>query len=174
MPNLIQDILRRPTLRRIRRNHGLEHATIHILSGRYPQTTLIGRSDHKGFFLYGEVPSESVEEAAEEALVRLRSGDWRLALHPNCGTNLVTAGLLAGTASFFSLLGNRNDGWRQRLERLPLALASTMLALVVAQPLGRAAQQHITTESDPGPLKVTGIKRLNEGFSTVHRVLTQD
>jgi hypothetical protein len=96
MPSLLDH----PTLLRIRRNHALEHATIHLLSARPVRTLLVGRSDSRGFYLMGEVPTDDVESAVLQALARLRAGEARLAVHPNCGTNLVTGAALAGTASF--------------------------------------------------------------------------
>ncbi|MCK4740661.1 MAG: hypothetical protein KAS80_00085, partial [Anaerolineales bacterium] len=61
-----------PALSRIRRNHGLEHATIHILSQQFPNRRFIGRSNTRGFFLYGDVPADALESAVQEALRRLR------------------------------------------------------------------------------------------------------
>ena len=62
----------------IRRNHALEHATIHLLSARHPHLSLVGRSDTAGFYLFGNVPTELVDEAVHEALSRFArvSTDW--------------------------------------------------------------------------------------------------
>jgi hypothetical protein len=156
----------------IRRNHALEHATIHLLSRKHPQTQIIGRSDRRGFYLYGELPTDEIYSTAQEALERLRSGEHRLAIHPNCGTNLVTAALLAGLASFASLSGASKEDWRARIERLPLAIFMTTLALIIAQPLGRSAQKHLTTDSDPGRLEIIGIRKVSSFGGTTHRVFT--
>jgi hypothetical protein len=161
-----------PVLSRIRRNHGLEHATIHILSARHPRTTLIGRSDSAGFYLYGNVGPEEVRIAADQALARLRAGEHALALHPNCGTNLLTAGVLAGTASFASLLGTRRDRWQDRWERFPLAVLGSVFALIVARPLGMALQRHVTTQGDPGGLEITSVEPVRAGAPGLLRVLT--
>jgi hypothetical protein len=170
--NLLKRLLNRPILSRVRRNHGLEHATIHVLTERYPNTTFIGRSDGRGFFIYGQVPTEAVRNAVKEALERLRSGERDLAIHPTCGTNLVTAGILAGTASFLSLLGTKEEDWRERLKRLPTAIAATTLALIIAQPVGRAAQEYLTTEPNPGSLEIVAVHPLRSGRGNVHRILT--
>ncbi|HEY7688370.1 MAG TPA: DUF6391 domain-containing protein, partial [Dongiaceae bacterium] len=122
MARLFDRLLANPTISRIRRNHGLEHATIHMLSAQHPRTTLIGRSDADGFYLYGDVSADDIRLAAEAALARLRAGEHDLALHPNCGTSLLTAGVLAGSASFFSLMGTGRERWRDRFDRLPLAV----------------------------------------------------
>ena len=70
-----------PIVSRVRRNHGLEHATLHILSQRYPKRSLAGHSDTGGFWILGDVSIEDVYEAVEEALSRLRNGEKHLAVH---------------------------------------------------------------------------------------------
>ena len=172
MNDVVQDLLNQPRVGRIRRNHALEHATIHVLSGRFPNKSFIGRSDPKGFFLYGDITRDEVRTAVDEALARLRRGDSHLAIHPNCGTNLVTSGLLAGSASFFALIGIGNKNWRQRLERFPMAITFTMIALIIAQPLGKAVQKHITTDGDPGQLEIIEVQEMHGIQGTTHRVLT--
>lgn len=174
MKSILQRFLQQPSISRIRRNHGLEHATIHLLSQKYPDRSFIGRSDTNGFWLYGNVPTSTVSETIDEALTRLQQGEHQLAIHPNCGTNFVTAGFLGGTASFLSLAGSEDEGWSSRIERLPLAITLTTIALIVAQPLGRAAQRHITTQGDPQNLRIKHIERRQDGATTLHRVLTQD
>ena len=67
--------LERGAFSRIRRNHGLEHATIHVLSRMRPRARMAGHSDPGGFWLLGELSSEDVYTAVEEALTRLRAGE---------------------------------------------------------------------------------------------------
>ncbi|HRX05321.1 MAG TPA: DUF6391 domain-containing protein, partial [Anaerolineae bacterium] len=94
------DILNAGFLRRVRQHHAVEHATITILMARNPGLQLVGgRSDHRGFYIYGPVQTSALSTAVEEALRRLKNGEARLAIHPNCGTNLVTTGTLAGVAA---------------------------------------------------------------------------
>ena len=89
------------TINRIRRNHGLEHATIHVLSEGHKRFSAQGNSDHRGFHLniYGDVTEEEVAAAVAEAHRRLRAGERHLAVHPNCGTVLVTTAMLATLAA---------------------------------------------------------------------------
>ena len=89
-----------PIVSTVRRNHGVEHATIHVLASRLQNLSLVGHATLDGFNLYGEVEADQVEFAANEALRRLRAGDSRLVIHPNCGTNFATAGMLAGIAAW--------------------------------------------------------------------------
>src|SRR3990172_8390126 len=108
----------------VRRNHALEHATISILLGRLgPGVRMVGRATRNGFYVYGDVPTDRLEEAAAEGLARLKRGEAGLAVSPLCGTNLAVAGLLAGGSSLLALGHNRS-----RLERLPNVLLSAMVA----------------------------------------------
>ncbi len=168
MPSLLDH----PTLLRIRRNHALEHATIHLLSARPVRTLLVGRSDSRGFYLIGEVPTDDVESAVLHALARLRAGEARLAIHPNCGTNLVTSAALAGTASFLVAGMTRRRRWTDWLDQLPLALLAASMGLIVAQPLGTLLQRRITTEARPGSLQVLSVQRLRRRSPSLHRILT--
>ncbi len=172
MLNRLAKLLNQPILMRIRRNHGLEHATIHMLSAKYPRTPIAGRADINGFYILGRLPTDAIAESAEEAAKRLRNGEGHLAIHPNCGTNFLTAAVLAGLTCFATLLGGRTDRARDRLERLPLAILATVLALIIAQPIGSAAQRHVTTSSDLGGLNITEVRQLRRGRTTVHRVRT--
>lgn len=157
-------------LDRIRKNHGLEHATIHLLSARYPHTPIAGRADRNGFVIIGTLPTESIVESVNEAVARLRAGQSHLAIHPNCGTNFVTGALLAGTASYLSLLGGSTSQWRDRLERLPFAILATALALLIAQPLGTRAQKHLTTSGQIDGLEVVKVRR---NGARIHRISTR-
>ena len=58
-------MLKKSPISRIRRNHGLEHATIHVLSEANPRRRLIGRSDYGGFWLLGEVSTEELALGSE-------------------------------------------------------------------------------------------------------------
>ncbi|MBE9507029.1 MAG: hypothetical protein IMY86_03185, partial [Chloroflexi bacterium] len=49
-----------PPVSRVRRNHALEHATMHVLSERYRNLRLVGRSSLWGFYIYGNVPTEDL------------------------------------------------------------------------------------------------------------------
>lgn len=169
---MISRLVHHPAFARVRRNHGLEHATIHILSKRAPHVTLVGRADRRGFYIYGDVSTQTVRDSVTEALDRLQRGEHHLAIHPNCGTSLVTSALLAGSSSYLAFLGLKEQNWRERLERLPLAIMMTLVALLVARPLGRTIQQNVTTLGEPGDLEVVDVQRLMDGKATVHRVLT--
>ena len=168
----IQPVLDTPFVRHVRRNHGLEHATIHILSRNIKQLRVVGRSDARGFYLYGDVPTEAIESAVREALGRMRQGEHDLAIHPNCGTNLVTAASLGAAAVFAALAGSERDRGG-KLSRLPLVVMGIMGAMIMSQPLGARIQRDVTTLGDPADLEILGIKRQKRGNMTIHRVQTR-
>lgn len=172
MTNYLESLPASSIFSRIRRNHGLEHAAVHLLSQKNPGTPMGGRSDAGGFWLIGNLDTDQVKAAVAEALSRMKKGEKRLAVHPNCGTNIATAGSLAGMAGMLALLGV-GKRWQDKLDRLPLAMTLGTLAMVIAQPLGTLLQAEVTTSGLPGTLTVTNITRHQRGRLTLHRVETQ-
>jgi hypothetical protein len=160
-----------PVISRIRRNHGLEHAAIHILSKKHPGVSLVGHSDPSGFWLIGNLKTEQVQDGVQTALDRLRRGERKLAVHPNCGTNFVTSGVFAGLAAAASLLGARRA--TDKFARLPMAMALATLALIAAQPFGFIVQERITTSGDPGELEIAEIIPSRRGRLNAHRIVTR-
>jgi hypothetical protein len=152
----------------IRRNHALEHATIHVLSERHPGLRVVGRSDWAGFTLFGPVDTADVTSAIAAALLRLRAGECHLAVHPNCGTNVSTGVVLAGLASFGALHGKR----RSRLQKALQLVAGLGAAFILAQPLGVRVQEHLTTSADVAGLRVTSVRRQERGSLVMHRIRT--
>lgn len=169
-----QPLLNFTPIRRTRRNHGLEHATITVLARRVRGLQMAGRSDASGFYLIGNVPTPQIESAVHEALHRLRSGEHGLAVHPNCGTNLVTTALVVALVALLGTAGTtRKNFW----DRLPLVMLGVMGALLYAPALGFGLQRHFTTDGDPGDLTVHSIQRRTVplpagGTLVVHRVRT--
>src|SRR5438046_10399091 len=125
--NVLDDI---PIVSTIRRNHGLEHATIHVLTGHHQRLSMVGHATLEGFNLYGDVETAEVEKAANEALARIRSGEKRLVIHPNCGTNFATAGMVAGLAAWAASMGRSNSS------KLPRMMLASTVGLIFAMPLG--------------------------------------
>ena len=162
-------ILEIPLIARIRRNHALEHATIHVLTQHNPRRHLMGRTTANGFYVYGEAEIEEVAAAVSEALARLRQGEHDLAVHPRCGTNLATAGVLAGLSSFVVMSGRS----KSRLVKLPQVVLAATMAVIAAQPLGLALQKHVTTLADVEGVTIEGITRQQRGQAVVHHVRIQ-
>jgi hypothetical protein len=170
--SLTDSLLNSPTISRIRRNHALEHATLHILAQRYPGKRMAGHSNPGGFWILGDIPAEEIRSAVETALDRLQAGEKHLALHPNCGTNIAVAGIAAGLSASLAMLGSGNRK-RDKLERLPLALTLATFGLIAAQPLGAALQARVTTCADPGDLKLVDVIPREGGLLKAHRVVTE-
>ena len=76
-------LLDSPLIKKIRRNHGLEHATVHVLHRRLGRISVVGHSDWNGFTLYGPIDTSEIKLAAHEALRRLRQGETELAREYN-------------------------------------------------------------------------------------------
>ena len=169
---LLQSFLNFPVVSQIRRNHGLEHATLSVLASKHPLVRLVGHSGPDGFWIIGDIPIEAIREASNEALSRLRSGEQNLAVHQNCGTNFVTAGMLAGLAAGIPMMVSAKDT-RQRMERLPLAMLLATLAVIFGYPFGTVIQEHITTSGQPGNLQVTEIIPSLSGKMNAFRVRTR-
>lgn len=165
-------LLENPTISRVRRNHGLEHATIHLLSRRLPGRSFAGHSDANGFWLMGEVETEVLADAVTEALARMRNGEHSLAVHPNCGTNFATYGVAAGLAAFLGMAG-AGSRFRDKLERLPIMIFLATLALIFSQPIGYRIQREVTTSGEPGDLEVVEVMRSMRGKVAAHRVKTR-
>jgi len=172
LTNDLRGILEYAPISRVRRNHGLEHATLHVLAERHPGRPLAGHSDLSGFWIIGDLTAEDLASAIQEARLRLESGESKLAVHPNCGTNFATSGVLAGLAAAVVMFGVGKRA-RDNLDRLPLAILLATLALIVSQPLGLKLQEHVTTSGAMGLLRVVDIIPRLQGKVTAHRVLTE-
>lgn len=167
--NPIEQVVQQVTIGgAVRENHALEHATIVVLSKRHPEVRLSGVSFAAGFFVFGDVPTEDVRAAADEALKRLRGGEPELAIHERCGTNLAVAGMLTGLSAMtvarmrkpFNTFNN-------------VVLASTA-ALVLARPLGLLVQQYLTTRTPSATMRVASIRRLSLFGGPAHFVATNN
>jgi len=158
-------------LQATRRNHALEHATLQILARKHPGLRGGGYSDGRGFWIVGDLRTEDVLEAAEEALARLKAGESALAIHPYCGTNFALAGLAGGTAAWLAMLPGART-LRQKFDRFPFVILLTTLALILARPLGPLAQAYLTTDSNLGNLRIQEVVRYPRKDIRLHRVRT--
>jgi Domain of unknown function (DUF6391) len=149
---LVQQLSFIPGLKEIimlRQVHALEHATVWVLSESKDKNAskpldnelLGGLSTEKGFYLYGEVNISDLRRAVSLALHRLTSGEWDLAVHPRCGTNLSVAMVLtAGMALGIHLLLPRGP-----IEQLIGFGVATTTAAEIAPDVGALAQRYLTT-----------------------------
>lgn len=167
----LQTLLDVPYIRRTRRNHGLEHATITILSQRVKDLRVVGRSDSRGFWLFGDIATEDVETCVTAALQRMQGGEHELAIHPNCGTNLVTTAMIGTAATLIALVGSEREVGG-KIARIPLIVMGLMFATLFGQPAGRKVQEYVTTLGDPSDLKVLEVRPSRRGGMLAHRVET--
>jgi hypothetical protein len=161
-------LLNLPLILETRRNHALEHATLHILAHKYGNRSMAGHSNPTGFYLLGDLQLEDIADAAIEAMDRLNSGESGLAVHPGCGTNLVATALLPATFAWAPIQGARSTRWRLLL--IPLALIFAVFGYMLSKPLGPWLQKYITTEADLGDMQITKILFVRNG---VHRIITK-
>lgn len=151
---LSQWFLKLPYIQRTRRNHALEHATVHVLSRQLKNGRLMGHSSDSGFILFADAPLQTVENAVNEALRRMQNGQHQLAIHPGCGTSRITSGLLTSLVAIL-LVGGKSR--RQASGNLSFLLLMMMLAMMIAEPLGLALQKYVTTDGDPANLQIISI-----------------
>jgi len=156
-----------PLILETRRNHALEHATLHILAKTY-RTSMAGHSNPTGFYLLGEVKTDDVASAAKEAFSRLNAGESGLAVHEGCGTNMVAAAFLPATFAWMPLRRARSTRWKFML--IPLALAFALFGYALSRPLGPWLQKYITTEADLGDMQIVDILFVRKGL---HRIITK-
>lgn len=155
-----------------RRNHGLEHATLNLLSKRQPGA-FAGYSDARGFWIVGNVSTDLLLETAQEALARMNNGEHGLAIHPYCGTNFVTTGVVAGSLAWLFTLGKANS-FKKKFDRWPLLVLAVTAGAVLANPLGFKVQEKITTSGVPGNLVIRQITRYERKGPVLHRILTAE
>ena len=152
-------------VRRTRQHHAIEHATIHLLSARFPQQQFSGHSDPLGFTILGDLAEEDVRTAVGNALLRLQAGEIELAIHPNCGTNLAVSGAFATIAAMIGLLGKRS-----LLDKFATTLPLVLVALVMSKPIGAQLQEY-TTLANVSDRWVIDIQEMMVFGRRAHRVI---
>jgi hypothetical protein len=122
-----------------------------------------------------------VTAAVEEAHRRLKGGEHNLAVHPNCGTVLVTTAALATMAAQAILA---LDHWREPrgshlkpttlLNSLPGAMVAVVGALIVGRPLGLQLQERYTVDGDLRDLRIVSVSQTPPSIVTrlFHLLLT--
>ena len=160
-------ILDLPPVLATRRNHALEHATLHVLEDRHPDRHLAGHSNPTGFFIFANVTTEELKNSITQALTRLRSGESNLAIHAGCGTNMATSLLMSSFFAFLPVSGRKSTLWRVLM--LPVGVLFAVVGYALSQPLGPWLQANVTTAADMGDLRVLEVVPVRKG---VHRVMT--
>ncbi len=151
----------------IRRNHGVEHATVAVLFARIGPRRIAGRAASDGFFILGPIDEELLLSCAREALSRMQRGERDLAVSPHCGTNIAVTAALSSLATMrvFSRHPERTAG-----DRLGDAFTASIAAILAAQPLGRWVQRYLTTRADVQDVEIVGLRAY---FPGVRKVITR-
>jgi hypothetical protein len=159
-------------IERVRRNHALEHATLHMLETEAPRLRAGGRASHNGFHLFGDLPNETaIRAAAEQAIGRMSGGEHDLAIHPRCGTNLVTTSVLTGGLALAGALAmGKRVPWHVQL---PAAILGALVGALIAQPLGPVMQAKVTTSPHVRGAKVKAIRTGEFAGMKTHFVETE-
>ena len=152
----------------VRQNHALEHATIVLLSKRFPDVRLAGVSSALGFFVFGDVPTEAILPAAQEALSLLRTTQPELAIHERCGTNVAVAGMLTGLSAMAVAKMRRPYSTANNV-----ILASTA-ALILARPLGLTVQRYFTTKTPNASMVIEKVTPMKLFGTPAHFVSTDN
>jgi hypothetical protein len=161
-------ILDLPYLLETRRNHAVEHATLHILARKFDKQSMGGHSNPTGFYLMGNFTKEDIREAADEAMQRIRAGEKGLAIHEGCGTNIATSTLLPATFAFVPMSRARSNFWRIII--IPFAVTLAVGGYFLSKPLGPWLQKNVTTEAELGDMRIVDIVPVRKGL---HRVITK-
>ncbi len=127
-------------IRRTRQHHAIEHATLTILAERFPGRRMVGYSDPVGFTLLADISEEAARRGVTDAMLRLQAGETNLAIHPNCGTNLLTTGVMVTLAAMIGGAGQRKGS----LSHFTRALIFVLPMLVIGPSLGLRFQRYTT------------------------------
>lgn len=144
IPSQIYKIARNPVLRK---NHGLEHATVNVLEGKYGYRNLAGYAENNGYYIIGVDNIHLVEEAAREGLALMKRGNSELAIHNKCGTSITMANFVSALIFLFLFIATGN-----------FSIINMLLAVLVANLLGpfigKYVQRYFTTSAEVHEMEI--------------------
>jgi hypothetical protein len=152
----------------VKQNHALEHATIVLLSRKFPEVRFSGISFATGFFVFGEIPTKVILPTAQEALGLLRTSQPELAVHERCGTNLAVSSVLVAAAAMVIAKLRRPYGSFNNV------MLATTAATILARPLGLLAQRYVTTQTPNSSMCLLGVKPMKILGAPAHFVSTDN
>ncbi len=144
----------------IRRNHALEHATIHVLEERFGIGGLTGLANENGFIIQGNVAPEYLRDAALIALKRLQRGEYWLSVHNRCGTSIIAANFVSSLFFVFLL-------WQTGMFSLLNVLVAIFAAQLIGPLAGRTVQKYITTSANVDRMQILRVEyktKVTTGF----------
>ena len=158
-----------PLIKAIRKNHGLEHATVSLLLERGTAAPIGGYSIPGGFIVWAKATPGTVVRAVHDALQLLEEGHSDLAVSAHCGTNIVVSALLGGAAAY---VAGRGRGLAPVVRG---AMFGLLVARILGPPIGRLVQRNVTVSAEPAGMSVKSIRVLKQcplsivWISTTHR-----
>jgi hypothetical protein len=124
----------------MKRHHALEHATVAVLAElRGRRTTLAALSDPGGFTFVAPIERAELEQAARQALDRLRFGEHGLAITDDCGSTMLVTGFAGAVAALLTI-------GRRPLANFPVAIGLIALTAKLAPSWGRSVQRRLTID----------------------------
>lgn len=150
----------------VRRNHGLEHATVSLLLERGTVPPLGGYSVPGGFVVWSKAAPEVLIDAARDALQLLEEGHSDLAVSAHCGTNFVVAALLGGITAYLTGRG------RGLVPVIRGAVLGLLVVKTLSQPIGKLIQRNVTVKADPAGMEIESVRVLRLSPVTVVWVST--
>lgn len=135
----------------VRRNHAIQHATVHVLEERYGASRLHGYATTEGFRLRGTIEPAMLLDAAREGLLRLQRGDRALAIHSRCATSLATSHTFVSGLVMWVLAAIN-------MVSLASTVAGLLLATLLTPTISQLAQRFITTSLDVKGMSIGGIE----------------
>ena len=157
-----------PWINAVRKNHGLEHATVSLLLERGTSVPMGGYSVPGGFIIWAKATPEVVTSAVEDALQLLEEGHSDLAVSPHCGTNVVVSALLGGVTAY---LAGRGRGLTPIVRGAVLGL---LVAKILGPPIGKLVQRTLTVSAEPSGMSIKSTRVLKQSplsivwISTTH------
>ncbi|MGE3786753.1 MAG: DUF6391 domain-containing protein [Nitrospirales bacterium] len=144
-----------------RRNHALEHGTIHCFFHKHGQKKRVsGQAKTDGFRIAGIHSPKEIHEAFNEFLSLDKQEQWKMAISNRCGSMLCIAqgigiiSLLTALVSF--------GLWQPSPPTVALTLgAQFLLFLGFRHPLGRFLQKHRLLSLDFEEAKILDIKQVD-------------
>jgi len=119
-----------------------------------------------------DLPTEVVTRAALEAEQRLKDGESQLAVHPQCGTNLMVPAMIAASSAWLTWQINRLKK-KPGMMRMLISALVAVPAFFLARPLGPLAQKKLMTSPDLENTSIREVVSTRFGNTYLHRVSTR-
>jgi Domain of unknown function (DUF6391) len=147
-----------------KRNHALEHGTIHFVHAKYGTFTGIGgRALRHGFRVSGARDPEDIRRAFHELVSLAPEERWRVVVAKKCGSMIVIAQGI-GILSLLAILGFFVLMPPSKAALLTLLVGQLLLFLALRRPLGFLIQKRrLLSRSDSptrGSVKSKRLKRI--------------